>query len=531
MKRLIAMGLLLVVLAGAGQEVPERKTFEVPDLQLISHEALSDGTVAHSGPVCAAIVMAWFARHGYPALLPDLNEDGVVDEADTLLLAARFAEEMGVRPDRPALDPRVMDALARYVADAYPHEFTLKVWDDTFEAEYRTVFARPLQQEDYPGIRIELHPNATHADYTGELLAAEGVILGLGRERESNTFFMGRSFELAKGGQGWPIDLVDTSDDPGMPGLQGQILPTVMQEGPDRWWLVRYGGWLPLEFMLSLSPVSVPGVGTPSGPCPPGAIGHDVVTVDSEWGSFRVEECVIREGDRDLYSYRVTNLSFVYNGCGLCEFFVPNFHGFPTLDQWGPPGWLVNPWGEWSWMAPWGNCGVGVGGTAEFGFAVPAPTTDTWQGAAVAGCPPTRAVEKPLLVPFVKFRTTGPGPGEETGCPDLTVVRLTACWRYTPRQEIEVVITAAIQNVGTAPSGGFWVCTEARDNSTMDHFASLAPGAVATLAAHLVVGSPVGGPLFPIPVTVFADCMYDVTECDEMNNEATYAVNRENLCK
>lgn len=274
--------------------------------------------------------MAWLARHGYPGLLPDLDGDGKIDEADTLLLAARFAVEMAVGPDRPALDPRLVDTLARYVSDLYRGEFALKVWDDTFEAEHQTVFGKPFSAGDYPLITIAVHPNAGHPDYTGELRSGEGVIVGLGRERETNAFFVGRSFRVEEAAEGWPVDFVDTSDDPFQAGFQGQVLATWMREGPTHT-LVRYGGWVPLEFMLSLSPVERPSGESGPGPCPETAIGHDVVRVDTEWGSFRVEECVIRDGDRDLYTYTVTNVSFVYAGCGICEFYVPNSHSFPTL--------------------------------------------------------------------------------------------------------------------------------------------------------------------------------------------------------
>lgn len=64
---------------------------------------------------------------------------------------------------------------------------------------------------------------------------------------------------------------------------------------------------------------------------PETAIGHDGVTVDTEWGSVKVEEGVTSNGDRDLYTYTATNVSFVCAGCGICKFYVPNLHSFPTL--------------------------------------------------------------------------------------------------------------------------------------------------------------------------------------------------------
>jgi len=536
MTRILAVALLLFAAVSAmGQEAPPRTAFAVADLELLSYEALPDGTVAQSGPLCAAIVMAWLAHHGYPGLLPDLNGDGKVNEEDTLLLASRFAREMSVRPDQPALDPKLMDVVARYVGEKYPKEFALKIWDDTFATEYQAAFGKVFSPSDYPKIEVRLLPNASHSDYVGELGAGEGVIVGLGKEKGTNTFFVGRSFELAEKAAGWPVDFVDTSDDPFQPGVQGQVFATEMQKGPDHW-LVRYAGWTPLEFMLSLSPIRRPGTGTPPGPCPTGALGYDVTTVNSEWGTFKVEECVIRKGEVDLYSYRVTNISFLYNNCGICEFYVPNVHGLSTLAQWGPESWFVNPWGlSWSWMAPLGDCGILPGETAEFGFAVPAPTTDTSQGAGIGACfkgglvgPAGPAV---IEVPWVKFQTTGPKPGEEVGCPDLKVVDLYACWRYTPRQEIEVVVTVIVQNIGTAASGSFWVCLEAGGASDLEPSMSLAPGATVTITATFALGSPAGLPGFPIPVKAFADCMYQVKECDEYNNEASFLVGKANNCK
>ena len=80
MTRVLAVALLLgAAVLAMGQDVPPRTAFAVADLELLSYEALPDGTVAQSGPLCAAIVMAWLAHHGYPGLLPDLNADGKVN--------------------------------------------------------------------------------------------------------------------------------------------------------------------------------------------------------------------------------------------------------------------------------------------------------------------------------------------------------------------------------------------------------------------------------------------------------------------
>ncbi len=530
--RTLMIGTLALLVGSTlmAQEVPTQDYFEIPDLQLVSYEALPDGTPSFTGPVASAIVLAWFAEHGYPALLGDLNEDGVVDELDTAILAERLATTMAVRGDRPANDPHLVDAVAEYVSQRYPDEFVLKIFDSSFAREYQRVFGKPFQPSDYPRIAIELKANADHADYTGELLAAEGVVVGLGEEQADNTYFVGRSFGRYEQPNGWPIDLVDTSDDPFVRGAQGQVLDTLMRLGPDHW-LVNYGGWKPLEFMLSLSPLREPSLGTPTGPCPENNIGYHVVTVPTEYGTFTVEECVVRDGDRDLYIYTITNIDYLYEGCGLCHFFLPNFHGFSTLDQWGPDGWLFNVWGDWSWTAPLGDCGILPGQMAEMGFAVPGPTEDTWQQAAVWSCAQTSPVTKldPRPVKTV-FRTTGPGPQEEEGCPDLVIRDLTACWRYSASQEMLIDVTAVVANIGTEQANTVWVCLSA-DSVTQSHYlGTINAGSSVTASTTINVGSAAGGVLFPINVTAFADCVYLVDECREDNNTASTTVAREDSC-
>ena len=60
------------------------------DMQLISQESLPHWTPQWTGPIQAATIAAWFAEHGYPALMQDYNGDGVIDELDTIELADIF---------------------------------------------------------------------------------------------------------------------------------------------------------------------------------------------------------------------------------------------------------------------------------------------------------------------------------------------------------------------------------------------------------------------------------------------------------
>lgn len=527
MKRVALTTVLVGVwLLLAAQEIPPEEYFELRDLQLISHQEVLEGTLAYTGPTCSAIVLAWFAEHGFPALLPDLTGDGVVDEQDTIKLAEELAPEMGVEPDQGALDPRLVDALARYVADRYPDQFLIKIYDDTFREEYQAALGRPFDPSLYPHISFELNLNATHADYTRELLAAEGVILGLGQERERNRFFVGRSFRFQEQPEGWPIDMVDTSDDPSQPDLQGQVYPTYMREG-ELHWVVAYGGWQPLEFMLALSPTQEPELGEGEYLCAANAFGYDVVTVETEFGSFQVEECAVHDGDRDLYIYTVRNIDFLHQGCGLCEFYLPNTSGIPTLDQWGPPGWLVNVWDPagWSWTAPLGSCGIMPGESAVFGFAVPAPTTDVVRPAMVSSCPDPYVFALQRLL-RIKFNTTGPQ--VEEGCPDLRILRTRGCWYISPRQRPVVRVEVWFENAGTETAYGVEVCVTADGTSATAFAGTVLPGATKHVTVEVTLPY---GRVPPYSVTVEVDCEDDVEECDETNNTAWLTVTRGNPCR
>ena len=527
--RVLAVLMVALGLVAIGQEIPPRESFEVSDLQLVSYAALPDGTEAYTGPVCTAIVLAWFGDHGFRALLPDLTGDGVIDEQDTVELARRLSSAMRVRPDRGALDPWLVDTLARYVAERYPGEFTLKIYDDSFEQEYRAVMGKPFDPANYPGIKLEVKHNPTHGDYSEELLSAEGVILGIGREREVNRFFVGRSFKFDKQPEGWPVDVVDTSDDPAQPGPQGQVFPTYMREGTTHW-LFAYAGWQAMEIMLALSPVREPEPGETKHPCAPDAFGYDVTTVETDFGSFQVEECAVHDGDRDLYYYTVTNIDFLYNDCGICEFYIPNTGGLTTLAQWGPAGWLVNVWDPagWSWTAPATSCGILPGESAVFGFAVPAPTTDVARPAAIATCILGGPVTH-LDVRHIKFTTTGPeAEEEEEGCPDLIVTNVTSCWTYNDQKQMVVEVKAWVKNIGTETAYHIRVCIKAGSASAMVLAGTVAPGSTKSVSATLVLSPNMS---FPIPVTVVADCTDKAEECDETNNTAYDQVDRGDTCQ
>ncbi|MGY4707062.1 CARDB domain-containing protein [Candidatus Bipolaricaulota sp. J31] len=531
MKRMYIVILLIPLFAPLviPQEIPLPECFQVTDLQLISHEEVSAGTVAYDGPTCAAIVLAWLADHGFRALLPDLNGDGTIDERDTVALAEKLSPDMRVRPDRGTLDPWLVDAIARYVGKRYPNQFVVKIYDDTFRQEYSATMGQSFDPNLYPNISFELYPNASRDDYAEELLSAEGVILGLGPERGHNRYFVGRSFEFQQGPGGWPIDVVDTSDDPGVVGLQGQVFPTYMRKSTTHW-LVAYGGWQPLEFMLALSPLRKPGPTGEEYPCAINAFGYDVTKVETDFGAFEVEECAVHDGTRDLYIYTVRNIDFLHNGCGICEFFIPNTGGLATLDQWGPTGWLVNAWypSGWSWTAPSGDCGIMPGSSAVFGFAVPAPTTDVVRPAMVSSCLPSPTVAGLEGRLRLKFSTTGPEVQEE-GCPDLVVKKIRACWYIDAEQRVHVRVNVRVKNEGTTKASNVYVCITAGGQSTTEWAGTILPGSTDYVSAEITL--PPGSLSFPIPVHVVVDCKDKVKECDETNNVANASVDRADTCR
>lgn len=104
---------------------------------------------------------------------PDPHGDGKADDSDTLF-AARFTKGNGGPARQAGLDPRLLDVLARCVAQAYPREFVPKLSDDTLEREYQDAFGKPFSPVDCLGIALRVLGNAGHGDDPGELLAGRG---------------------------------------------------------------------------------------------------------------------------------------------------------------------------------------------------------------------------------------------------------------------------------------------------------------------------------------------------------------------
>ncbi len=548
------VGVFLLGILGFGQPEPAT-SFTVSDLQLISTASKPDWSDRWTGPVEAATILAWFHDHGFPALMPDLNGDGVVDELDTIELADLFGKGV-MRTTTPlgTTDARLVRGLAEYVADKYPGEFELKIYDRGFPMEFNREFPIDFAPDAIPGIELtlaEVEPN--FRAYAEELTSAEGVIIGIERNERLNYYFAGRSFLFEKTAQGNEgIDLAWGKEDPWTPGIQGQVLETEGKQ-TDAWYILYQGEWVKVEFMLALSPIVERDKDTGEhGPCPEGAIGYDVSTTTTDYGDVRVEECVTRDGDIDTYTYTVTNISFEKDGCGICYFSVMNLDGFTTVDQSGPGTWLINPFhpAGWEWLAPVGSCGIQPGESAVFSFSVLGPTYDVPVKGFVSHCPRVRMLFSPgddntddVIVNALErewavysVRTTGPSdtpPDDHGGCPDLTIrIDRSSCnCEWTPRQEYvcTVDVYATVTNIGDQPATHFYCALDSSVGGDQVLVGLLDPGASKSLHFQFIyevqggtVAQPT--PACPLNFTVTADSKHFIRECDESNNTDTSSV-------
>ncbi len=242
-----AVCVLLVSLVAAGAE-----PLVLDELHLIHWEQVPGGSPSFTGPVSAAVLMAWHAEHGYPALLPDLNGDGRTDEEDTILLARDFGEEMGcdVLEDRLA-DPFVAYPLARYVAERYPGEFRLLIYDESFPEEVERDLGQPFAPMEIPGIVLDVLEDPFFELYAFHLEAGRPGIVGVGFDvPEWNDFAVSRSYLPEEHPEGVPVNLVCTGFETFAPE---PVWETLMRSEPDRWGLLR-PDWIPFETFILLIP-------------------------------------------------------------------------------------------------------------------------------------------------------------------------------------------------------------------------------------------------------------------------------------
>jgi len=527
----IAVAIVGSLVGGSAAAQLEIPGYVVSDLQLISQESKEEWSEDWTGPIQGATILAWLAEHGYPALIRDFNGDGVIDELDTIELADLLGREyMDTTTPRGTTDVRLVLGLARYVAETYPNRFVLKIYDVGFAAEYAADEGMRFEPDAVDGIELVLKADPTIPTYELELTSGEGVIVGLEEEADRNTYLSGRSFLDDETAEGFtPIDLAWAEEDYWEPGLQGQVLETVAKM-EDRLYAEFRGMWTPVEFMLALSPTEEHDVTSAPHECVDVAIGYDLTTTDlGDYGSVQVEECVTREGDVDTYTYTVTNVDFLFNGCGLCLFAVSKPIGLVTLAHSEPAPWLYSlyPTG-WVWRLPTGSCGLLPGESAVFSVSVPGPTTDTWVIGLVSSCPTISVDGVYHPAELVPIKTTGPGMSHtEPGCPDLIVRYLDESCVCDPSAGMcQLTVWVNIHNIGSAPvTGSFDVVLMSpghpgTDTKTYTPPPALTPGDFWTVKLDL--SFPMEGDLCPAFYRVIVDPDPApngvIAECDEGNN-------------
>jgi len=241
-----AVVISLAITAGGSEPVA------LEELHLIHWEQIPDGRPSCTGPVSASILMAWYAEHGYPELLPDLNGDGRINEEDTLLLARDFADEMGgdMLFDRLA-DPFIVYPLARYVGERYPNEFRMLIYDESFPEEVEHDLGQPFVPTEVGGIVLEVHEDPFYELYVHYLEAGRPGIVGIGPDfPEWNHFTVSRSYVPQEEPEGFPVDLVSTSYDL---FVDEPVWNTFLRFEFDRWSFLT-PDMVPFEILIILLP-------------------------------------------------------------------------------------------------------------------------------------------------------------------------------------------------------------------------------------------------------------------------------------
>jgi len=237
----------------AQEEIPE--IYVVEGLQRVGLASLShwENDWEYSRAIAAAAILAWFRGQGYAALLGDLNADATIDESDTVQLADRLAEvSMGCAEPSSETDAWLVIGLARYVGSKYPDGFEIEIYDPGFPEEYERVSGTAFSPNAIPGITITIGPEPTFDAYTSEMKAVAGVIVGLEQEVGRNLYFTGYSFlRDPLGSTTCGIGLLSPEEDWFAEGVQGKVVETSARQTDAL--LVEYRGeWVPAESLVAL---------------------------------------------------------------------------------------------------------------------------------------------------------------------------------------------------------------------------------------------------------------------------------------
>ncbi|MFC2079168.1 CARDB domain-containing protein [Candidatus Bipolaricaulota bacterium] len=253
---------------------------ELEDLYLISDQSKPDWGGKWSAPIQAATILGWLQLKGHTTLLNDLTRDGVVDVLDAIELADYFGRSpMESNSAEGTTDARLIDTLARYVAERAPDEFEILLYDEGFPAEYQNEFPGVFAADIVPRILLTLEAEPSFEAYSHAILAGLGVIVGIADEDGLNYYLGGRSFLFEPIGEGVnAVDFAWAKEDAWEAGTQGQVLRTVATSR-SALHIEFEGAWREVEFMAVLSPIDRPRI-SESGSC---AAGPDLVAnfVDS----------------------------------------------------------------------------------------------------------------------------------------------------------------------------------------------------------------------------------------------------------
>ena len=526
---LVAMSIGILATAQPELDIPG---YVRSDMHLISQESKPMWNPRWTGPIQAATILAWFHDHGYPDFLHDFNGDGVVDELDTIELADILGRNLMRSDAMPGTtDAHLVYGLAQYVADQYPGQFILKIYDTSFPSEFMAQGYGTFAPDAIPGIVMTLEGEPTVEAYEYEMETAEGVIVGLEENELLNTYFGGRSFLYEQTPEGYTaIDMTWAEEDRWEPGQQGKVLETDARNAPTLEVLFR-GRFTPAEFMLALSPLEEPEVGGDPYDCPPDALAYHVIDNPiGDLGTIQIEECVTREGDFDTYTYTVTNIDFLHNGCGLCFYAVAHPAGLPFVAHSEPAPWqFMNFPGGWVWRLPNGSCGLLPGQSAVFSVTVPGPTIDQWVPGLIATCPPaTPPGEMPRPPVVIPVKTTGPGldiPDDEEDCPDLIVRSLDESCVFDPADALwRIRVWGEVENIGGMPTAAPAGVLLTSDTFPSGDFTWIGPpinpGDVVPFELSYTLPAGIPAPC-PENYTLQVDPDNDIVECLEDNNTDT----------
>ncbi len=532
--------------------------FALEDLHLISWEHLPYGHPTHTGPVSTAVLMAWYATHGYPQLLSDLNYDGEISEDDTVLLAQQFAEEMAADDREGVFDPFVVDVLATYIGENCADEFILLIFDPSFADEYRIWMNREYDPDRYPGVEIILLQEPDLDTYVGLLEDYHPGIVGCGMEPEPNRYSVSRSHERSVDDDEGPVDLVNT--DRSYFGPE-PVWETELRMGGELWWFTS-PEWTPFEILIvpiprdedaeagdsgvpDDSPDTPPG-GTPSGGTdgestpPPGdsSWGHDessdltIVVFNSGLEPFDVAQNAPGEQVRHLLQVWHTGPHIPRNV--VVELTIP----FGVQIDWvgGNPAEMTGwPGRHFVWSVPEGSLQVAH---PSLGMT---PGVDVWlEGFQITvdesicttlelACEVSSTTLDPNLSNNVASlmesfgscngdSNSGTQPPPST-LPNLWVTNMTGCWEWSGdgREHVMATVTGIVHNGGQAAASSVRVCISAGGETTSEYVGTISAGSQRRVSATIDIG-PYDRVSWAVPTSITADPGNLIQEADESNN-------------